>query len=213
MIRLIINTFNMKGYNNIVTTDNKYYLNDVDKIGLVEYYPNFLKTKKADSLYQYMKDNIPWEHGIYKMFGKDIKTPRLLWAMRNKNSDIKDSYTVTESSEWTDNIKKIKKKVEKKIGKKIKYAQFNFYRDGNDYIGWHTDSEIKEGHLIASLSLGQSRLFQFKGIKTTDMHQMFLENGSLVIFDIDAGKKLWKHRLPKQSKLTEGRINLTFRLE
>ena len=56
MIRLIINTFNMKGYNNIVTTDNKYYLNDVDKIGLVEYYPNFLKTKKADSLYQYMKE-------------------------------------------------------------------------------------------------------------------------------------------------------------
>ena len=42
---------------------------------------------------------------------------------------------------------------------------------------------------------------------------MFLENGSLVIFDIDAGKKLWKHRLPKQPKLTEGRINLTFRLE
>ena len=41
MIRLIINTFNMKGYNNIVTTDNKYYLNDVDKIGLVKYYPNF----------------------------------------------------------------------------------------------------------------------------------------------------------------------------
>ena len=29
--------------------------------------------------------------------------------MRNKNDDIKDSYTVTESSEWTDNIKKIKK--------------------------------------------------------------------------------------------------------
>ena len=76
-----------------------------------------------------------------------------------------------------------------------------------------TDSEIKDGHVIASLSLGQPRLFQFKGIKTTDMHQMFLENGSLVIFDIDAGKKMWKHRLPKQSKLTEGRINLTFRLE
>tara|TARA_B110000908_G_C10230023_1_gene440076 strand:+ start:476 stop:1087 length:612 start_codon:yes stop_codon:yes gene_type:complete len=203
----------MKGYNIITPINNEYYLDSVNNIGKIQYYPTFLKEKKAEKLYNVLKNESNWKHGIYKMFGKDIKTPRLLWAMKNPKTDITDSYTVTDSSIWSTLVKKIKTKVEKLIGKKIKYAQLNYYRDGSDYIGWHTDSEIKSGHIIASLSIGQPRLFQFKGIKTDDKHQIILENGSLIIFDEDAGKKLWKHRIPKQTKIRQGRINLTFRLE
>ena len=204
----------MKGYNTLVlNNDNQYYLNSKNNIGKITYYPNFLNKKKSDKLYHELKNQSFWTHGVYNMFGKEIKTPRLLWALKDNDVDITDSYTVTDSSVWTKQVKKVKKKVEKLLSKKIKYAQLNYYRDGNDYIGWHTDSEIKPGHMIASLSVGEPRLFQFKGIKSDDKHQLILDNGSLIIFDEDAGKKLWKHRLPKQSKIQGGRINLTFRLE
>ena len=44
------------------------------------------------------------------------------------------------------------------------------------------------------------------------IHNMNLEPGSLIIFDHIAAKKEWKHRVPKQPKINDGRINITFRL-
>ena len=146
------------------------------------------------------------------MFGKEVKTPRLLWAVRDKDLDIKKSYKITESSIWNKKIEKIKTKVEKVINKKIKYAQINYYRNGDDYIGWHTDSEVIEGDLIASLSLGVTRKFQFKSISEKEQYEIDLTDGSLIIFDESAAKLDWKHRIPKQKNINEGKINLTFRL-
>ena len=44
----------------------------------VKYVPNFLSKKEAKDLFKDLKDNVPWTYGIYKMYGKEIKTPRLL---------------------------------------------------------------------------------------------------------------------------------------
>ena len=188
-----------------------FLLENKSKVKFIE---NFIDTKTADKLYQHLIKLDKWEHGVYKMFGKDIKTPRLLWAMRDKNFDISKSYTVTDSSIWTKKIEKLKTEVENLIQKKIKYAQINYYRDGNDYIGWHTDSEVVEGDLIASISLGVSRNFQFRPIdkQDTSRFQVELTNGSLIVFDDSAAKYDWKHRIPKQPKIEDGRINITFRL-
>ena len=176
------------------------------------FFDKILSESKSKKLYDDIIQNTPLEHGIYKMYGKEVKTPRLLWAMRDEEFDIKKSYKVTESSLWSDKIKKLKTKVEKIINKKIKYAQINYYRDGNDYIGWHTDSEVVEGDLIASVSLGATRKFQFRNISDDTKHQVLLTNGSLIVFDYSAAKKDWKHRIPKEPKVENGRINITFRL-
>lgn len=173
-----------------------------------------LSKSKSLKLYNKLLGKTPWEHGIYKMFGKDVKTPRLLWAMKDDGFDIGQSYTITGSSIWSKEMEKLKTKVEKIIKKKIKYAQINYYRNGNDYIGWHTDSEVVEGDLIASISLGAARKFQFRSIDKNkkEKYQINLTNGSIVIFDYSAAKKDWKHRIPKEPKIEEGRINITFRL-
>ncbi len=194
--------------------DDKFigFLNNNNKKGKVVFYNNFIDESKSNKLYERIIKNIPLQHGIYQMYGKEVKTPRLLWAVKDKNYDIKDSYKITESSIWDKKIEKIKTKVENIIKKNIKYAQINYYRDGNDYIGWHTDSEIKKGDLIASLSLGATRKFQFKSILNSEQYEIELTNGSLIIFDESAGKLDWKHRIPKQLKVKEGRINITFRL-
>ena len=190
----------------------KGYLDIENFKGEIIFYEKFIKSKKSKKLYDNILKNLPLEQGTYNMFGKEVKTPRLLWAVRDKDFDIKKSYQITESSTWNKKIEKIKTKVEKVINKKIKYAQINYYRNGDDYIGWHTDSEVIEGDLIASLSLGVTRKFQFKSISKKEQYEIELTDGSLIIFDESAAKLDWKHRIPKQKNINEGRINLTFRL-
>jgi alkylated DNA repair dioxygenase AlkB len=154
--------------------------------------------------------------GTYMMFGKPIKTPRLLWAMRDKNFIVPDSYSVTGNTVFSSLINSLRKKVEEYTGHKLLYAQLNYYRDGNDYIGWHTDSEVKKDDIIASISLGVPRRFvlRYKNYKTNKdipKHEFELGNGSLLIMDYNASTKYWKHILPKMKKVTDPRINITFR--
>lgn len=193
--------------------------------GKLTYIKEFMTKEEADKMYNELRDTVPWTHGVYKMWGKEVKTPRLLYAMCDDGDDINSSYKVTNSIIWLPSVKELKEKIEKYTGKQIKYAQLNFYRDGNDYIGYHTDSEVKDGDIIASISLGAPREFAFrhkkyeeyknkKWIKST--HSIILGNGSLVIMNNHAAKGSWKHSILKVSnelkaKNTAGRINITFR--
>lgn len=86
----------------------------------------------------------------------------------------------------------------------------NFYRDGNDSVGLHSDAEPEMGPVIASVSLGAERLFR---LKSRDGHTVFAErlpHGSLLIM-AGATQKNFKHEVPKEPKITDLRINLTFR--
>lgn len=188
---------------------------ELEDDGEIIYIKNFLNEKNSDELFQKLKNNVPWTHGIYKMFGKPIKTPRLLYAMKDDGIDITKSYKVTNSIKWTPEMKETKEKIEQLTKKKISYAQLNYYRDGNDYIGFHTDSEVLKGDIIASLSLGSTRKFIFrhknyKINKNIGKKEFYLENGSLLIMNDNAAKYHWKHSLPKMKNVGP-RINITFR--
>jgi len=183
--------------------------------GKVTYITNFLTKDEAQVLYNELKDNVPWTHGVYKIFGKPIKTPRLLYALRDEDTDITKSYKVTDSMPWTPKAKEIREKIEKATGYKITYAQLNYYRDGKDSVGYHTDQEVMKGDIIASISLGATRKFvlrhkNYKTDKTVKKYTFQLENGSLLIMNDSAAKFHWKHTIPKV-KTAGPRINITFR--
>ncbi len=196
--------------------------------GKIKYYPNFIKSQ--ENTYQSIVDSIPWDQGVYNMYGKEVFTPRLLWAMRDEDSDISKEYNVTGSSVWNELLAQLRTEVEEFLRKEyfskkeneiknldisksfLRYAQLNYYRDGKDYIGWHTDKEMKENDIIVSISLGTARRFQFMNIKDNNIKcELSLEPGSLLVFDTIVGKKEWKHRIPKELKVKDGRINITFR--
>jgi len=90
----------------------------------------------------------------------------------------------------------------------------NYYRNGKDYIGFHSDSEVNKGDLIASISLGTTRKFVLRHKKwkenETDKIEFELIGGSLLIMRGDT-QDHWKHALIKQPKVEGSRINLTFR--
>ena len=78
----------MNSYKAISLKDKKGFSEPSKKKGKVTFIDNFISESKATKLYKKLIEKTPWEHGVYKMFGKDIKTPRLLWAMRDDEFDI-----------------------------------------------------------------------------------------------------------------------------
>lgn len=180
------------------------------------YIPNFISSSESKKLYDDLINNPNWMQGTYQMFGKPVKTPRLLWAMRNETFDVPSSYNVTGNSIYSELVNKLKEKVEKRTKHIMNYAQLNYYRNGQDYIGWHSDSEVEKGDLIASISLGAERKFSlrhkdYKTNKDIPKYNFKLGNGSLLIMDYNTANKYWKHCLPKMKNVSEGRINITFR--
>jgi alkylated DNA repair dioxygenase AlkB len=89
----------------------------------------------------------------------------------------------------------------------------NYYRDGNDTVGWHADDEPGLGlsPFIASLSVGAERDFQlrFNNDKTVKI-TMLLTHGSLLVMGGETQGN-WQHAIPRRKRIKEPRVNLTFR--
>jgi alkylated DNA repair dioxygenase AlkB len=88
----------------------------------------------------------------------------------------------------------------------------NLYRDGRDSMGYHADNEKELGinPAIASLSLGDSRLFRLHHKKRRENLDIVLEHGDLLVM-AGALQHHWVHALPKTRQAKNSRINLTFR--
>ena len=64
---------------NIFDADTKLHVKMRDD-SIVKYIPDFLTKEEGDELYEHLKKQDFWVQGIYKIFGKPYKTPRLLCA-------------------------------------------------------------------------------------------------------------------------------------
>jgi len=86
----------------------------------------------------------------------------------------------------------------------------NYYRNGDDSMGWHRDNEKELDHrTIASLSFGGTRTFKIRNRTTKATLNLALEHGSLLI--MQNMQTDYEHALPKRRKLNQARLNLTFR--
>jgi alkylated DNA repair dioxygenase AlkB len=93
----------------------------------------------------------------------------------------------------------------------------SYYRNGADYMGWHSDDEkdLGERPVIASISLGAAREFQFRHKQSSHSREsIVLEHGSLLVMHHPTNRD-WKHALPKRGgthpERIGARLNLTFR--
>lgn len=90
----------------------------------------------------------------------------------------------------------------------------NLYEDGKHNIGYHSDDERDlVTSDIASISLGAERKFRLRKVHDTNgfSHEFKLKNGSLFLMTGDC-QKIYKHSVPKELKIHEPRLNLTFRV-
>jgi len=90
----------------------------------------------------------------------------------------------------------------------------NQYQDGNDSMGLHSDDEpqVQANSMILSLSFGATRTFIVQNKREEKQKKkLVLAHGDLLIMLGRSRQHLSWHGLPKDPKIDEPRINLTFR--
>jgi len=171
-----------------------------------------LPLDQANEYFDSLLQNIPWKNDEVVVFGKRIVTKRKTAWYGDSNYVYIYSNTIKQALPWTRELVSLKQIIENVSNTKFNSCLLNLYHDGNEGMGWHSDDEnsIEDNSTIASVSLGAERKFSFKHKQSNKTISVLLEHGSLLLMK-DATQKNWLHSLPKSSKITLPRINLTFR--
>lgn len=179
--------------------------------GSAIFYPDFLTLQEADRALIELVSTTPWEEQSLVLFGRRVLEPRLsAWVSDGV------SYTYSRSTRlstpWTPILATLKRRCEDIAGTRFNGVLANLYRDGRDHMGWHADDEPANGPepIIASLSFGVTRRFDFKHNDSKETVSLHLTHGSLLVMS-GLSQQKWKHRIAKTTTVNSQRVNLTFR--
>ena len=177
--------------------------------GIIVYIPDFFRQSTADKLFEVIEKVTPWKQE--KTFYGNL-FPRLTTYYADDGVKYAYSGVSHNSLLWPWYLEEVKKRVEKEADKSFNSLLLNYYRDGKDSIGWHSDNERELGQnpTVPSISLGAERTFQIRHIKTREKKEYVLKHGSLLIMN-GTMQHHWQHCVPKTAKVSSSRINLTFR--
>lgn len=175
-------------------------------------YSAFLDASEATGLFDVLAASVPWEATRIPMFGREVTEPRLSAWIADPGVTYRYSGRNRVVHPWSDHLADLRRRVEDVAGTSFNGVLANLYRDGHDHMGWHADNERSLGDdpVIASVSLGAERRFDFRHPETGETVSTVLPHGSLLVMS-GASQRCWKHRIPKTTKVGDPRINLTFR--
>ena len=173
---------------------------------------HFIPIELADRFYQELLQDIQWREEHYTIYGKQVTAPRLVAWYGDPQAQYCYSGISHSPLPWLPLLAQLKIQIEQHTHQRFNSVLCNLYRDGADSMGWHADKEPELGRnpYIASLSLGEKRLFKLRHNKTKQTVDVLLENGSLLLMGGELQHN-WRHSIPKTAKAKNPRINLTFR--
>lgn len=186
--------------------------NLLPKNGIVNYYDDVFSEKESFLYFKNLLKNIYWQQDVVFMFGKKITTKRKVAWYADKPFEYTYSKNTKVALPFTNQLLHLKKTVEKITKTTYNCCLLNLYHNGNEGMSWHTDNEkelLKNG-TIASISFGAKRKFVFKHKKDHQKVEIYLNDNSLLVMKGEI-QNHWLHSLPKSTKVSEARINLTFR--
>lgn len=181
---------------------------------LLEFREHFLTSDESDQLFSQLLENTPWKQRTQTIYDKKVLTPRLTAWYGDGEKSYKLGGSEFEVNAWTPELLSVKNMIEEAFGHQFNSVLLNLYRDNNDSVAWHRDKESRYGDrpVIASLSLGQTRKFDFRKLNHhQSRYSIPLPHGSLLLMKGDL-QEHWEHRIAKSALYMKERINLTFRL-
>lgn len=152
-----------------------------------------------------------WRSESITLWGKQFLQPRLTaW---HGEAAYTYSGLRLEPLPFTPLQQEIRAAVEAASGRRFNSVLLNYYRDGRDSMGMHSDDEPELGAepAIASVSFGAARTFILQHKRTKQRVKVDLTDGSLLLM---AGQlqENWTHGINKITPEVGARVNLTFRL-
>ncbi|MDD2802208.1 MAG: alpha-ketoglutarate-dependent dioxygenase AlkB [Methylococcales bacterium] len=186
---------------NLAPFDGELYL-------IKQFYPY----PEAQLLFTELQSSLAWQEEAIFIFGKSVKVPRLMCWIGDTDAYYRYSGVDHQPNPWTQGLQAIRQRVEQQCQCRFNSVLANLYRNGQDSMGCHADNEKELGRnpLIASLSVGEERLFRLHHKQRKERLDVVLQSGDLLIM-AGALQHHWLHSLPKTKKPKAPRINLTFR--
>lgn len=180
--------------------------------GVADYYGSILSPYQAHDYFSQLLATVAWQHDEAVIFGKHIVTKRKVAWYGDRGYSYTYSNTTKHARVWTSELLRLKARIEEVAGSSFNSCLLNLYHNGSEGMGWHSDDErtLGDNSVIASLSLGAERKFSFKHKQDKRTVSLTLESGSLLVMR-GATQHCWQHALPKTKKVSQPRINLTFR--
>jgi alkylated DNA repair dioxygenase AlkB len=163
--------------------------------------------------FTYLHQHIGWQEESLFMFGKRIKSPRLVAFYGVHGVCYGYSGKLYQGQGIPEWLLPLLAKANDIAGQTFNTILCNLYRDGRDYMGWHSDDEPELGPApkIVMYSAGATREFclRRKG-ETKQRFKQLIEDGSWLEMKPEM-QVLWQHALPKRLRVTQPRLSLTFR--
>jgi alkylated DNA repair dioxygenase AlkB len=165
---------------------------------------------------QALAAEIPLRTDTFRMFGRTVRVPRLIAWHGDPGCRYRYSGQTYEPAPWTPGLARIRALLCARTGIAWNAVLANYYRDGSDSVGWHSDDERELGPerddiAIASLSLGATRRFVMRHRASGERRAFDLSDGSLLVMR-GTTQRHWRHALPKTAARVGPRLNLTFRV-
>ena len=174
---------------------------------------NFIDDAEAQTFLQQFVTSHRWPDSEYEVFGRRFRLPRLQTWHADPGIVYSYSNNLLATRPWTPLLLLLRHRVEMATGHRFNAVLVNYYRDGKDHVGWHSDDEAELGEApwIASLTLGATREFAWRSRQdaSSAYGKTRLTAGSLLLMAPEF-QHLWEHSVPA-SEANHGRINLTFR--
>jgi alkylated DNA repair dioxygenase AlkB len=167
----------------------------------------------ADTIMDHLIAEVPWRAEQIVAWGKTFLQPRLIAWYGENGRNYTYSGISLDPLPWTKPLLDIKSKVEAVVQTTFNSVLLNYYRDNRDSMGFHSDDERELGEqpIIASLSLGDERIFILKHkAKALKPVRLRLVSNSLLVMKGDTQRN-WQHGIDKERRLCLPRVNLTFR--
>jgi len=182
--------------------------------GNVTCWQQLLPEHEASALFDELLNTSDWQQEEIVVYNKRHLQPRLTAWYGEFGVSADGGYKkLYETVHFTPRLQALKTKIETMTGYTFNCVLANFYRDGQDSVGYHADDEkiLGVNPVIASYSLGATRRFLLKHNRdplqkvACELHHnsLLLMHGTL--------QHHWQHSIAKTQREVAPRINLTFR--
>lgn len=173
---------------------------------------HFYSPGECNTLYERLCAEQNWPDNHYSLGGRQFTLPRLQTWHADDGIVYSYSNNLLHTRPWSALLTEIRVKIEARLNFSFNSVLVNWYRNGEDYVGWHADNEPELGPhpLIASLSLGAARTFCYKHKKLPAQGSVVLRSGCLLIMQPSVQHD-WLHAVLQEESTIDGRINMTFR--
>jgi alkylated DNA repair dioxygenase AlkB len=175
----------------------------------------FFDAEESDRLLLQLLTQTRWRQEKIRVYGKHLDLPRLTAWYGDAGKAYSYSGISMLPEPWTESLLEVKLRVDAAAGVRFNSVLLSLYRTGEDSLSWHQDDEpeLGEDPVIASVSFGGTRAFQFKHKARKELNKVSIDltHGSLLIMK-GPTQRFWVHQVPKTTKPVPPRINLTFRV-